>query len=89
METPKFLAVHFDGDYLEHAAFVNSEKEGAQLTCHIAPGDHWDYVLIPIETAAVADELLAGCQATTSIVGISDIAIARAKCEAAIAKANN
>ncbi|KKK93460.1 hypothetical protein LCGC14_2692670, partial [marine sediment metagenome] len=29
---PNFLAVHFDGDFLEHAAFVESEQEWAQLT---------------------------------------------------------
>lgn len=59
---PKFLAVHFDGDCLEHAAFVESEQEWAQLTCLVSPGDHWDPVLIPIQTAAAAPNLLAACQ---------------------------
>lgn len=66
METPKFLAVHFDGDYLEHAAFVNTEKEASQLTCRISPGDHWSPVLIPIETAAAAPDLLTACNGLLS-----------------------
>ncbi len=60
---PKFLAVHFDGDFLEHAAFVETEEEWAQLTCLVSPGDHWDPVLIPIETAAAGPNLLAACEA--------------------------
>ena len=39
-EKPKFLAVHFDGDFLEHAAFVESEEEWALLTNLVSPGDH-------------------------------------------------
>ncbi len=61
-QLPKFLAVHFDGDCLEHAAFVNTEKEASQLTCLVAPGDHWSPVLIPIETAVAAPDLLDACK---------------------------
>ena len=61
-QLPKFLAVHFDGDFLEQASFVESEQEWAQLTCRVSPGDHWDPVLIPIETAAAAPDLLAACK---------------------------
>ena len=57
-EKPKFLAVHFDGGFLEHAAFVESEEEWALLTNLVAPGDHWSPVLIPIEIAAAAPWLL-------------------------------
>ncbi len=67
--TPKFLAVHFDGDYLEHAAFVNSEEEASQLTCLVSPGDHWSPVLIPIETAAAAPYMLTALQ---MIVAVAD-----------------
>ena len=61
-EKPKFLAVHFDGDFLEHAAFVESEEEWALLTNLVSPGDHWNPVLIPIEIAAAALNLLTACE---------------------------
>ncbi len=62
LEKPNFLAVHFDGDFLEHAAFVESEEEWALLTNLVTPGDHWSPVLIPIETAAAAPDLLKACE---------------------------
>ena len=62
LEKPKFLAVHFDGDFLEHAAFVESEEEWALLTNLVIPGDHWSPVLIPIETAAASPWLLTACK---------------------------
>ena len=68
-QLPKFLAVHFDGDFLEHAAFVESEQEWAQLTCLVSPGDHWDPVLIPIETAAAAPALLTACEKVRDRLG--------------------
>ena len=61
-QLPKFLAVHFDDDFLEHAAFVETEEKWAQLTCNVSPGDHWDPVLIPIKTAAAAPWLLKACE---------------------------
>lgn len=68
LEKPKFLAVHFNGDFLEHAAFVESEEEGELLSCLVRPGDHWDYILIPIETAAVAPWLLTACKMALEII---------------------
>ena len=67
-QLPNFLAVHFDGDFLEHAAFVETEEEWAQLTCRVIPGDHWDPVLIPIETAAAAPELLKACEEAIDLI---------------------
>lgn len=57
-ELPKFLVVHFDGDFLEHAEFANSEQEAEEISCAVRPGDHWDMVRIPIETAAASPDLL-------------------------------
>jgi len=92
-QLPKFLAVHFDGDFLEHAAFVESEQEWAQLTCLVSPGDHWDPVLIPIKTAAAAPWLLDACEKHIQAVdgtvsGMADRKARATPCiRAAVAKA--
>ncbi len=70
--TPKFLMAHFDGDYLEHVAFVDTEEEASQLTCLVSPGDHWSPVLIPIATAATAPELLEICERVHLYLVMSD-----------------
>ena len=67
-EKPNFLAVHFDGDFLEHAAFVESEEEWALLTNIVAPGDHWSPVLISIEIAAAAPDLLKACEKAKKVI---------------------
>ncbi len=94
-EKPNFLAVHFDGDFLEHAAFVKSEEEWALLTNLVTPGDHWSPVLIPIETAAAAPDLLGACKEAKKAIyetinkRPTSLSIVHHILEDAIAKAEN
>ena len=61
--TPKFLVVHFNGDFLEHAAFAATAQETEEISCSFRNGaDHFDMRCIPIETAAAAPELLEALQ---------------------------
>lgn len=76
------LAIHIetvqDDKVIDHSciAVVNEYRPAAD--------EYADYIVLACNSYK---DLLTACQATTNIVGISDIAIARAKCNAAIEKA--
>ncbi len=92
-KTPKFLVVHFNGDFLEHAAFAATAQETEEISCSFRNGaDHFDMRCIPIETAAAAPALLEACQNIEANLTGTDCFAERVKdslnrARAAIAKA--